>query len=98
ARRRRSFPTRRSSDLCGTTGRCAPDVPVASNLSKIERREVIVDGLRPSDLLHRPVFFQKQFGRAQLAVVLEAHRIAVRTGIVNRSESTRLNSSHVKIS
>ena len=60
-------------------------------LRKIERGEIIINRLRSPNLLNGTVFAEQQFRRTQLGVVLEAHRMTVRSRIMNHQDVTHLN-------
>ena len=49
----------------------------------VQRSEVVRGCLRAANELHGTVGFQQQLGRTQLAVVVVAHGMAVRTGIMD---------------
>src|SRR6266545_6156228 len=56
-----------------------------------QRREVVLDCLGAADQRYVAAFAQQQLGRTQLAVVVEAHGLAVRAGIVKSQQIANLD-------
>ena len=66
-------------------------------LLEIQGCEVVVQSFGTTDLLDAAVGFPKQFRRAEFAVVLEAHRVTVGTGIVNHQQIADLHFRQLSI-
>ena len=74
-----SFAKPRHGDFLWSTDGLTP---AALGLLKIQRRKIIAHRFGPADHADVAVWFEQVFGAAEFAVVLETHRVTMRTGIV----------------